>query len=39
MATQTVYLPQTQRFDADGLRRLMGSISRGEVPEYQGRKM
>ena len=39
VATQTVYLPQAQRFDADGLRRLMGSISRGEVPEYQGRKM
>lgn len=32
--SQTVYLPKDQCFDKDGLLRLMGDISRGEVPSY-----
>lgn len=31
---QTVYLPRTQRFDRDGLLRLLGRISRNDIPSY-----
>ena len=32
---QTVYLPKTQRFDANGLGALFAMISRGETPKYE----
>ena len=34
-ASQTVYLPKNQRFDAEGLMRLMSSIARDEIPLYE----
>lgn len=34
--TQTVYLPRTQLFDPHSLSRLMASLSRFELPTYQG---
>lgn len=33
--SQTVYLPKSQRFDAQGLRRLFGRIALSDVPLYQ----
>jgi hypothetical protein len=33
---ETVYLPRSQRFDRDGLRSLMGRISRRDHPSYAG---
>jgi hypothetical protein len=32
---QTIYLPQSQRFDVGGLRNLFSMISRQEAPHYQ----
>ncbi len=32
---QTVYLPKSQRFDADGLISLMGALSRNAIPVYR----
>ncbi len=33
---QTVYLPKSQRFDVEGLSKLMGMISNNDLPKYQG---
>ena len=37
-SAQTVYLPSAQRFDSDGLRALMASLSHNRIPTYQGRE-
>jgi hypothetical protein len=34
--SQTIYLPETQRFDRDGLRRLFAEIGNCNVPLYEG---
>lgn len=36
--SQTVYLPKTQRFDVQGLRKLFDEIALGNVPAYRGRE-
>lgn len=33
---QTIYIPKAQRFDVDGLRLLVASLSRDEIPSYAG---
>lgn len=34
--SQTVYIPRNQRFDGPGLAKLIGGLSRGEIPSYAG---
>jgi hypothetical protein len=33
--SQTVYLPKNQKFDPDGLMRILSQVSRGDIPVYQ----
>lgn len=34
--SQTVYIPKAQKFDVDGLKALIASLSRAELPIYKG---